>query len=133
MVPVQLKTNAGVEIDPMLEEVQHESHTRCLALLADVLSTPYFYFSPSGDLTNSKQRQEMQGPFKAQTGGSQGKEAWDRLDQRFVWNDFSLGPFLDVKPNSNDLHAFLMPLVHGAMFIRRCTINRVRTVAVYSV
>ena len=124
MIPVQLKMRTAVEIDPMLEEVQHESQSRCINLLHDVLSTPYFYYSPSADLTNSMQRLYKQGPL-TQTCASQGKEAWDRLDQRFVWNAYALRPFLEVKANSTDLHAFIMPIVHGAMFIRRCNINKV--------
>ena len=124
MIPVQLKRGDDAEADPMLEEVQHASQSRCLSLLSDVLSTPYFYFSPTADITNSMQRLDKQGPL-AQGGSSQGKEAWDRLDERFVWNKHALAPFLEVKANSNDMHAFLMPLVHGAMFIRRCNINKV--------
>ena len=124
MIPVQLKMRTAVEIDPMLEEVQHESQSRCINLLHDVLSTPYFYYSPTADLTNSMQRLYKQGPL-TQTCASQGKEAWDRLDERFVWNAYALRPFLEVKANSTDLHAFIMPIVHGAMFIRRCNINKV--------
>ena len=124
LIPVQLKTRNTAETDPMLEEVEHESQSRCINLLMDVLSTPYFYYSPTADLTNSLQRLYKQGP-PTQTGPSQGKEAWDRLDERFVWNLNALAPFLEVKANSNDLHAFIMPVVHGAMFIKRCNINKV--------
>ena len=124
MIPVQLKTRSTAEIDPMLDEVQHESQARCINLLHDVLCTPYFYYSPTLDLTNSMQRLYKQGPL-TQPSAAQGKEAWDRLDERFVWNAFALTPFLEVKPNSSDLHAFIMPLIHGALFIRKCNINKV--------
>ena len=128
MIPVQIKTRSASDVDPMLEEVEHESQSRCINLLIDVLSTPYFYYSPTADLTNSLQRLYKQG-LPTQTGPSQGKEAWDRLDERFVWNAHALSPFLEVKANSNDLHAFIMPVVHGAMFIKRCNINKVKQYA----
>ena len=125
MIPVQLKTRNATEIDPMLDEVQHESQARCINLLHDVLSTPYYYYSPTLDLTNSMQRLHKQGPL-TQPSAALGKEAWDRLDERFVWNAFALSAFLEVKANSTDLHAFIMPLIHGALFIKKCSINKVR-------
>ena len=123
MIPVQTKSRPAA-IDPMLEEVQNESQSRCITLLQEVLSTPYFYYSPTADLTNSMQRLHKLGPF-TQPYASQGKESWDRLDHRFVWNAHALSPFLEIKANSTDLHAFIMPLIHGAVFIKRCNINRV--------
>jgi len=122
MIPVQTKSRPAA-IDPMLEEVQNESQSRCITLLQEVLSTPYFYYSPTADLTNSMQRLHKLGPF-TQPYASQGKESWDRLDHRFVWNAHALSPFLEIKANSTDLHAFIMPLIHGAVFIKRCNINR---------
>jgi len=123
MIPVQLKRRTAVETDPMLDEVQHESQARCINLLHDVLCTPYFYYSPTLDLTNSMQRLHKQGPL-TQPSAAQGKEAWDRLDERFVWNAFALTSFLEIKANSTDLHAFIMPLIHGALFIKKCNINK---------
>lgn len=129
MIPVQTKSRPAA-IDPMLEEVQNESQSRCITLLQEVLSTPYFYYSPTADLTNSMQRLHKLGPF-TQPYASQGKESWDRLDHRFVWNAHALSPFLEIKANSTDLHAFIMPLIHGAVFIKRCNINRVSSHHLY--
>ena len=129
MIPVQTKT-CPTAIDPMLEEVQNESQSRCITLLQEVLSTPYFYYSPTADLTNSMQRLHKLGPF-TQPHTAQGKESWDRLDHRFVWNAYALSPFLEIKANSTDLHAFIMPLIHGAVFIKRCIINRVSSHHLY--
>jgi len=99
----------------MCEPLAIEAHKRCMALLAETLSTPYFYFSYNGDVTNSMQRLSEYG-----TPAATGKEAWERLDKRFVWNEHMLTPFLEqVKANANDMHAFLTPIIHGAVFVKR--------------
>jgi len=101
----------------MSEPLAMEAHKRCLSLLAETLSTPYFYFSYNGDITNAMQRLPEASP-------ATGKEAWERLDRRFVWNDHMLAPFIDqVKANANDMHAFLTPIIHGGVFVRRVKIN----------
>ena len=116
LVPVKWKPSG------LCEPLQLEAQKRCLALVSETLSTPYFYFSYNGDITNTMQRLNEQ--VGSSNAAVQGKEAWERLDRRFVWNEHLLQPFLDVKANANDLHAFLTPLVHGAVFIRRVSLNR---------
>ena len=74
----------------MCEPLAIEAHKRCMALLAETLSTPYFYFSYNGDVTNSMQRLSEYG-----TPAATGKDAWERLDKRFVWNEHMLTPFLE--------------------------------------
>jgi len=101
----------------MSEPLAIEANKRCLTLLAETLSTPYFYFSYNGDITNAMQRLPEPQP-------TTGKEAWEKLDRRFVWNEHMLAPFLDqVKANANDMHAFLTPIIHGGVFVRRVKIN----------
>ena len=77
-----------------------------------VLSTPYFYFSPTADLTQTQQRlflaaeEDLEKPLLA------------RADQRFVFNLEMLQPIPAAAAR------FTVPLVHGAVFVNsKCSIN----------
>ena len=89
----------------MSEPLAIEAHKRCMSLLAETLSTPYFYFSYNGDITNAMQRLPETGP------ATSGKEAWERLDRRFVWNDFMLSPFLDQVLVHKNISCFFLVYV----------------------
>lgn len=116
LIPIRWKASGTCE------PLQLEANRKCLSLLSETLATPYFYFSYNGDITNTLQRLNDQ---PAPTSGSgQGREAWERLDKRFVWNENLLRPFLEVMAGANDLQPFLTPIIHGAVFIRKMTLNR---------
>ena len=51
------------------------------------------------------------------------QEAYRRIDKRFLWNEMLLQPFLTVGDDS--VHSFVLPVIHGAIFIHKC-IMRVR-------
>ena len=81
-------------------------------MLSLVFSTPYFYFSPTADLTQTQQRLFL---VKEE---DLAKPLIERADQRFVFNLEMLRPF------PTDAGRFTVPLVHGAVFInRKCVIN----------
>ena len=93
-----------------------EAHRRCQILTQDAVSTPYYYFSYSTDLTHSRQRLWHK------------EDIWEQSDSRFLWN-FQMGQsFLKLSDDTsrNSLSKFLIKLIHGAVFIHRCTINGVR-------
>ncbi len=81
-------------------------------MLSIVFSTPYFFFSASTDLTQTQQRL-----FLAKE-DSAPKPLLDRADERFVFNLSLLAQF------PVEAAHFLVPLVHGAVFInRKCSVD----------
>ena len=46
------------------------------------------------------------------------QEIYRRVDKRFLWNEMLLQPLLSVDDTS--LHSFLLPIIHGAVFIHKC-------------
>ena len=84
-----------------------------LSMLQQVLGTPYFYFSYSYDLTHTLQRlyytaeEFLQMPLL------------ERADVRFVWNQHLLRD-LCVQP---EMSLFCLPLIHGFVSIKLCSIN----------
>ena len=77
-----------------------------------VLSTPYFFFSPTADLTQTQQRlflaaeEDLKKPLLA------------RADKRFVFNLEMLQPIPAAAAR------FAVPLVHGAVFVQsKCSID----------
>lgn len=100
--------------------VEAAAHKRSLTMLGEVLATPYFYFSATADLTNSRQRQfdhqKELGPAKT------ANDIWRRMDKRFLWNENLLSPFLSVGDDQS-VHHFIMPVIHGAIFINRCVVK----------
>jgi len=96
-----------------------EAHRYCLNLLQDTLGTPYFYFSYTGDLTNNAERHAR----VAQDHGN--RDAWSCADDRFLWNFHLANTLLQFAPEASrsSISQFLTHLVHGAVFIHRCSIN----------
>ncbi|MCL4136033.1 UNVERIFIED_CONTAM: hypothetical protein GTU68_006435, partial [Idotea baltica] len=92
------------------QKVHNEKY---LSMLQQVLSTPYFYFSYSYDLTHTLQRlyytaeEFLQMPLH------------ERADIRFMWNQQLLRDLV-VQP---ELSQFCLPLIHGFISIKPCTIN----------
>lgn len=112
LIPIStLAANSSTEVD---------AERRCQILIKEALSTPYFYFSYSGDLTNSRQRQAA---------SAQSESAWSRADKRFLWNNYmaeTLFQYVTGSKSMTQVSSFLVQLVHGAVFIHRCSINGVR-------
>ena len=99
-----------------------DGHVKCISLILDVLSTPYFYFSYNGDVSNTQQRLSEQ---NANTGKARtGEESWRRLDRRFIWNFNILQP-IHSSSTADQVYKFTLPIIHGAVFIHRCSINSV--------
>jgi len=49
-------------------------------------------------------------------------DAFSRLDERFLWNANLLSVLLKAG-NAEEIHPFLTPVIHGALFINRCIIQ----------
>lgn len=83
-----------------------------IAMIEQVLSTPYIYFSYSYDLTHTLQRLHDIGPdFWSQS-------LVERADHRFMWNGNLLKGL-----KRTDLRNFCLPLLHGFVSINQCRIN----------
>ena len=92
---------------PTPDSVSHISQ-----MLSLVFSTPYFFFSPTADLTQTQQRLFLVPDEDLE------KPLLERADKRFVFNLEML------KPLPTEATRFTVPLVHGAVFIKRkCDIN----------
>ncbi len=93
------------------------------SFLIQVLGTPYFYFSYDMDLTQTRQRMFS----KSDSGNQESLPLLQRADRRFVWNAKLLDPFVNAcagKPGGGDaVHSFLLPVIHGAVFVNRCEIG----------
>lgn len=81
------------------------------------LVNPYFYFSYSGDLTQTQQR------LFALDEEVKVKPLLHRCDRRFVWNHTALSEFKTLADEKPVLNSFLIPMIHGAVFINKCMIN----------
>lgn len=93
-----------------------DGEKRCYQLIHEALSTPYFYFTYTGDLTNSQQRQAQ----------SNSNSSWENADKRFLWNYSmanNLMSYVSSGSSKSDIYPFLLQLIHGAVFIHRCSIN----------
>ncbi|GCB64317.1 hypothetical protein scyTo_0014757 [Scyliorhinus torazame] len=96
-----------------LTETQMLDNKTFLAMLNNVLNTDGFYFSATYDITHTLQRLANTSPeFQEMT-------LLERADQRFVWNGHLLREFA-AQP---ELHRFAVPVIHGFMAVKRCSIN----------
>ncbi|XP_067857935.1 phosphatidylinositol-3-phosphatase SAC1-B-like isoform X2 [Heptranchias perlo] len=96
-----------------LTEMQMFDNKTFLTMLNNVLNTDGFYFSTTYDLTHTLQRLANTSPE------FQEMSLLERADQRFVWNGHLLREFA-AQP---ELHRFAVPVVHGFMTVKRCSIN----------
>ena len=96
-----------------LTEQQQAFNNQYLSMVKTVLSTEYFYFSSSYDITHSVQRLSNFPPeFNYQT-------MFDRADKRFVWNQHLLK---DWNARS-ELKKYCVPVIHGFVSIKEVSIN----------
>lgn len=84
-----------------------------LAMLQNLLSTPYFYFSYTYDLTHTVQRLYYTAEDFLQMA------LHERADVRFVWNQHLLRD-LTVQP---EMSLFCLPIVHGFISIKQASIG----------
>jgi len=97
-----------------LTETQVNENKTLLAMAHNAFSTDGFYFSYSHDLTHSAQRlQNTSSDFHEMP-------LYSRADQRFVWNHHLLRMFV-IQP---ELSAYTLPLMHGFISIKKCTIKQ---------
>lgn len=106
---------------PPSSSTEVDAQRQCQALLRDAINTPYFYFSYTGDLTNTRQRQAL-------ASQEAGDSKWKKADKRFLWNYHMAGEFLQLATSSTlktDMSHFLIQMIHGAVFTHRCSVNGV--------
>ena len=108
--------------------VENDSHNHSVNLVRQTLATPYFYFSYTGDITNSLQRQHDKPLMdKNLEDNNSSSNVWRSSDRRFVWNHFIANKFLDHAEESNRsaVSSFIVQIIHGGVFVNRCNINGV--------
>nr|CAI5836938.1 unnamed protein product [Callosobruchus analis] len=95
-----------------LKPEQQRDNNIYISMVEHVLSTPFFYFSYSYDITHSIQRlHDIQPDFWQQS-------LMERGDHRFIWNRHLLNPFRSVPARR-----FCLPIMHGFVSINQCVIN----------
>lgn len=95
-----------------LNQEQLVDNNTQVAMIQQVLNTPFIYFSYSYDLTHTLQRLHDISP-----------EFWtqslvERADQRFLWNVNLLKGL-----RREELRNYCLPLLHGFVSINQCSIN----------
>ncbi|XP_057291049.1 phosphatidylinositol-3-phosphatase SAC1-like [Hydractinia symbiolongicarpus] len=97
-----------------LTESQARDNKVFLQMAQQALQTDGFYFSYTHDLTHSQQRlQNTSTDFKQ-------LPLYERADPRFIWNH-SMLRMLAVQP---ELGPFTLPLMHGFVSIKKCSIKQ---------
>ena len=92
---------------------QRQYNDKYISMVQKVLATPYFYFSYTYDLTHTLQRLYYTAEDFLQMA------LHERADPRFVWNQHLLRD-LSVQP---EMSAFCLPIMHGFVSIKQCSIN----------
>ena len=96
--------------------VQKQDNQVYVGMVQHVLSTPGFYFSYSFDITHSAQRMHHLSQTKT---NFLHLPLYERADDRFMWNNHLLRDLV-VLP---ELRHFIIPILHGFVFVKKCTIN----------
>lgn len=92
-----------------------DNHTY-VGMVQHVLSKPGFYFSYDYDLTHTLQRRHYLSQMKL---NFLSIPLHERADDRFMWNAHFMRDLV-VLP---ELRRFIVPILHGFVFIKKCTIN----------
>ena len=102
--------------DSHLRPEQIETVLEQRKMVEEQLSTPYFYFSTTLDVTNCLQK--LDGLIE---NNAKGYFVLGTASRSFTWNYFMLhsGGFVQDK----DFHPWCIALVHGAVFINECSLN----------
>ncbi|GFU96448.1 phosphatidylinositide phosphatase SAC2 [Trichonephila clavipes] len=79
--------------------------------------TDSFYYSFTGDLTNSIQRQYCQ----SKDPEYKGLPLWKRIDDRFFWNKFMLSELINLHEPLCD--PWIVPVIQGFVQIEQCWID----------
>ena len=96
-----------------LERVERRLLDEFLKLFND---SQGFYFTYTGDLTNSLQRQSEYQQL------NQGLPSWRRADDRFFFNKSLLQEVIDLQDSRAD--GWILPLVHGFFEMTECNIDQ---------
>jgi hypothetical protein len=103
-----------------LSDQQLSDDDAYLALLEDLLSRDYFYYSYGFDLTNTIQRQAQSGVKELD---------WSSCDDRFFWNRAMQSKLIDITTGEggsnlrncgSNLGNFILPIVCGCKYFSGC-------------
>lgn len=109
---------AGFDIIPFVPSLTHLSDTQkvqnsaYLAMIRQVLDTPYYYFSYTYDITHTLQRLHSMSPDLLQSA------LYERAEARFVWNNYMLKQF--YRP---ELRQYCLPILLGFVSVHDVVVN----------
>ena len=107
---------SSVFISLYIRNSQDRTNQQYLGMVQRVLATPGFYYSHGYDLSHCHQRKchlTQTKPHFSQL------PLHERADDRFVWNTHLLRDLV-VQP---ELRRFIVPMIHGYVSIKGCSIN----------
>ncbi|XP_054168890.1 phosphatidylinositide phosphatase SAC2-like [Oppia nitens] len=109
-----------------------ETKDKCEKRLLDELykmftETESFYYSLTGDLTNSLQRQYKQKQTETKAKDSDDLQTspplWKRVDNRFFWNKVMLQSILDCQFSGPVVDKWILPIIQGYVKIEKCFLD----------
>ncbi|AOA60638.1 Phosphoinositide phosphatase [Komagataella phaffii CBS 7435] len=103
----------GFSFWPISHKVQVEDDAKYLELVRGHLKNASLYFSYGYDLTNSMQRQTLNGDSDGLLGP----------DERFFWNRFLSEPLISLSKEYSQVKSFVLPLIYGYANVISTSIN----------
>lgn len=98
-----------------------DDNAACLAMLRQVLDTPFHYFSYTYDLTHSLQR--LQQAIAARPDLLDATGLAQRAEPRFAWNGVMLAQWQRDADRPELLQRYALPLLHGFVSIHALAVN----------
>ncbi|CAB3378681.1 Hypothetical predicted protein [Cloeon dipterum] len=127
---VQAAQMAASQVKPMRRRDNKGENEKFERRMLDEMSKIWddsqsFYFSPSGDLTNSQQRQWIIQQKEIMTLQEQPEykapPLWKKLDHRFFWNQHMLK---DVISHDTEMANFwILPIIQGFVQVETCKVD----------
>ncbi|CAM1296239.1 INPP5F (predicted) [Pycnogonum litorale] len=113
---VKLRKNDGRYKEKLERRIMDE-------LIKMFQETDSFYYSVTGDLTNSIQRQYLQRNRDKDTNKSVRKyiPLWKRIDDRFFWNKYMVQDLVDSENQACDY--WILPIIQGYVQVNKCHID----------
>ncbi|XP_059468988.1 phosphatidylinositide phosphatase SAC2 isoform X2 [Neocloeon triangulifer] len=127
---VQAAQLAASQVKPLRKRDNRSENEKFERRMLDELSKIWddsqsFYFSPSGDLTNSQQRQWIIEQKEVITLKEQPEykppPLWKKLDQRFFWNQHMLKEI--INHDSEMANFWILPVIQGFVQVEKCKVD----------
>ncbi|CAG2183484.1 unnamed protein product, partial [Oppiella nova] len=112
-----VKPRVVARINHNQNEAKDKTEKRLLDELYKMFTeTESFYYSLSGDLTNSVQRQQRLSDSDKKL------PLWKRVDDRFFWNKVMLKPIIECE-STGAVDPWILPIIQGYVKIETCFLD----------